>query len=173
MFWEHPVPMCWDWPQVHSGFSWLRPALRLTPLVQGTNNANCSFWVLDRKPRWLIMSIEMPRSLFNYFVVEQQSSKIKVMCSQMQWGVILMSQPFFHSGSCSVRTKLIIHSLLAVFVSTLMNIQTGISSGNLLFKLLGWNVFTVWQMPDGIKTFSTRFRNGRRVDHYNLTIILI
>jgi len=23
--------MDWDWPQVHSGFSWLRPVLRLIP----------------------------------------------------------------------------------------------------------------------------------------------
>lgn len=109
----------------------------------------------------------MQRSLINYFTVELQSRKVKVMCSQMQWWITFMSWPFIQLESCSMRTKLI-HPLLAVFVSTLVNIQTGISSGNLLFKLLGWNLFTVWWMPDGIKTFSTHFINGKRVDHYNL-----
>lgn len=109
----------------------------------------------------------MQRSLINYFTVELQSRKVKVMCSQMQWWITFMSWPFIQLESCSMRTKLI-HPLLAAFVSTLVNIQTGISSGNLLFKLLGWNLFTVWWMPDGIKTFSTHFINGKRVDHYNL-----
>lgn len=74
----------------------------------------------------------------------------------------------FHSIGKLLYENQVIHPLLAVFVSTLVNIQTGISSGNLLFKLLGWNLFTVWWMPDGIKTFSTHFINGKRVDHYNL-----
>lgn len=75
-------------------------------LNQGTRY--WQLWFLDRKPRCLMMSTYMPRSLINYFPLELCNSKIEVMYFLMQQD-ILMSGPFIHLEVCSARAKLIMY----------------------------------------------------------------